>query len=506
MIDAGVAALLVSLRGVMDAASAERWTLVVWPMLWLLPMFAGIAALTWRIAGREAAMLALLLAVFGLPAFQQFRPGRIDHHNVQMALSMLAVAASAWAGRWKPAPWVTGILSAGALAIGFESVPFIAVAGAGLALRYVLDPSASHDLRVYGLTLAISVAGAFLISVGPERWAFSACDALAVNSALALIVAGLATAMTTSVRSVAPAHRACAILVTALLAGGVFVAIEPRCLGGVYALSDSAIGRVWLDHVAEMQSIPALMRRSLATGLAVFAFPMVALVALVMLSRTRWRDLDFGIAASAFLVAFAATIVVSKAFSYAVWFGLPLVAGAVSTMRRLVPRVIAVLVLSPSAVGLFAIEASSMVGSTPIELGSAEREGCTSHEGVAALALLPHGLVLANDLVLGPHILVHTAHSVFAAPYHRLSTAILNAHEVFASPDEEARRLIAQLGIDYIAVCGPAGPLGLPREELEQSLWSHLQTGTPHWLDRLSASGPYRVYRVRKKTFVEPVE
>ena len=59
----------------------------VWPMLWLLPTMGGAAAIAWRIAGREAAVIALLLGTLGLQALSQFRPGRIDHHNVQIALS-----------------------------------------------------------------------------------------------------------------------------------------------------------------------------------------------------------------------------------------------------------------------------------------------------------------------------------------------------------------------------------------------------------------------------------
>ena len=76
-----------------------------WPMLWLLPTMAGTAAIAWRIAGREAALVALLLALVGLPAFHQFRPGRIDHHNVQIALSVLVVAATVWSDRVRWAAW-----------------------------------------------------------------------------------------------------------------------------------------------------------------------------------------------------------------------------------------------------------------------------------------------------------------------------------------------------------------------------------------------------------------
>ena len=88
-----------------DAAFAERLMRAVWPLLWLLPAMIGVTAMSWRLAGRHAAYAALLLLVVGLPAFQQFRPGRIDHHNVQIALALLVLAATVWADR---KPWPHG--------------------------------------------------------------------------------------------------------------------------------------------------------------------------------------------------------------------------------------------------------------------------------------------------------------------------------------------------------------------------------------------------------------
>ena len=87
LIDAGLAGLLFLFGLFTDGASAERLMRAWWPLLWLLPTIAGMAAIAWRIAGREAATVALLLALVGVPAYQQFTPGRIDHHNVQIALT-----------------------------------------------------------------------------------------------------------------------------------------------------------------------------------------------------------------------------------------------------------------------------------------------------------------------------------------------------------------------------------------------------------------------------------
>ena len=118
-------------------ALAERLMRTAWPMLWLLPTMAGTAAIAWRIAGREAALIALLLALVGLPAFHQFRPGRIDHHNVQIALTRARGRRDGMVGPRALGGRRGGRLTGLALAIGLECLPYLARLRGGLcgALR-----------------------------------------------------------------------------------------------------------------------------------------------------------------------------------------------------------------------------------------------------------------------------------------------------------------------------------------------------------------------------------
>ena len=166
LIDAGLAGLLFLFGLFTDAASAERLMRAWWPLLWLLPTIAGMAAIAWRIAGREAATVALLLALVGVPAYQQFTPGRIDHHNVQIALTMLAVAATVWSDRWRWGATAAGLLTGLALAIGFEAVPYLAACGAVFALRYVLDRESAGDLAPTAGALAASAIAGFFVTIG----------------------------------------------------------------------------------------------------------------------------------------------------------------------------------------------------------------------------------------------------------------------------------------------------------------------------------------------------
>ncbi len=147
-----------------DTALAERLMRVVWPLLWLIPAIVGAAAIAWRIAGRDAAVVTLLLAVVGLPAFQQFLPGRIDHHNVQIALSVATVAATVWSDRSRRAAWAAGALTGLALAIGLENLAFLALCGAAFALRYVAGRDGAGALARYGSALAASTVAAFFAS------------------------------------------------------------------------------------------------------------------------------------------------------------------------------------------------------------------------------------------------------------------------------------------------------------------------------------------------------
>src|SRR5436305_15235403 len=125
LIDAGLAGTLWMFGLFAQPAMAERLMRTAWPMLWLLPTIGGAAAIAWRIAGREAALVALLFAVVGLPAFHQFRPGRIDHHNVQMTLTFVVLAATVWSDRVRWAAAAAGAVSGLALGVGLESLPYL---------------------------------------------------------------------------------------------------------------------------------------------------------------------------------------------------------------------------------------------------------------------------------------------------------------------------------------------------------------------------------------------
>jgi hypothetical protein len=509
LIDAGIAGLFLVFDLFTDRAFAERLVRTIWPMLWLIPAMAGAAAIAWRIAGRTAAPVALLLTAVGLPAYQHFIPGRIDHHNVQIALSVLLVAATVWSDRVGWAAAAAGVLTGVAMAIGFEGVPYVVLAGAALAFRFVSDPDGARPLAHYGLWAAASVAVAFGVSVSPAHWDGTACDAIAINSAAAVIVATLGLAVSaTALAGTSWRIRAACVVASGVAATAVFLAIEPQCLSGPFAMMDPMVRTIWFNHVSEMRSLWLVTKTSPPMGAAVAAFPAVAALCMLALARdpAMRRDFGFAVAAVALVIACAVMLAMVRAYSYAIWLAIPLVAVAAlrlfASLRlgTLVGRVLMALMLTPTVTSAVALAAVQAMTDRPVEAeNSRVAAGCLLTENYAPLARLPRGLV-ATDVDYGPFVLALTPHSVMSAPYHRLVAPIIEADQIFALPPAAARAVVARVKPAYLVTCGrhTLGEIGAV--ERAASLWGRLADGDiPDWLEPVpeTRDQPLVVYRVR---------
>lgn len=510
LIDAGLAGLFLLFNVFTDAATAERLMRVVWPLLWILPAIAGAAAMAWRIAGRGAAIVVLLLVAIGLPAYQQFRPGRIDHHNVQIALALATLAAAAWSDRWRSCAVAAGGLTGLGMAIGLEGLPFLMVAGAAPALGFAFDRAGAPALRAYGLSLAAATAAGFLVSVGPDHWSHTVCDTMALNWMAPVAVAGLLLAATGGwLASGRAAVRCGALGAVVAIAAALFAMIEPRCLGGPYAMMDPALRPIWLAHVTEMQPLLKVALETPVAGAAILAFPATTLLAALLLLRdggTR-RNPGFLLAAAAFLIAMAMTFVTAKIFNYAIWIGMPVVAAwslqlfARFRLQSLAARTLVAILLTPAVLSAGAVAVVQAAGYDKAEDKTTPAErGCFKTANYAQLARLPRGLIAA-DVDYGPFVLALTPHSVLGAPYHRLATGIMAAHQAFALPPAAAREVLVRHGVDYFVTCGSHIFVGVTPDEEAASLSTRLAAGdVPGWLDKLpdQKGDVFTVYRVRR--------
>jgi hypothetical protein len=514
LIDAGLAGLFLAFRSFAAPDVAEALMRAAWPLLWLLAAMGAVAALAWRIAGRNAGLAALVVCACAIPAFQHFRPGRIDHHNVQIALALAVVAAVAWSDRARHAAALGGALTGLATAIGLEGLPFLVTAGAALTLRFAAGENrdaanaAARSLTSYGLALAASMLVALLVGVAPAQWGRAACDAMAINWLLAAGGGGLGLAIAARVlRRSAARPRFIAVGLVGAAACFAFVLAEPRCLHGPFAMTDEAVKALWLDQVDELEPLVGLVRRFPLLGAWMCSFPLVGLLALLWLARAgdARRDFGFLVAAAAFIVATAATFGANKIYSYAMWFAVPPVAVLASGLiaspgwRAGLARLAAAFVLAPTSVTAAAFTVIQTVAEpSPARPGTAERAVCTRNDAYAPLARLPAGLV-ATDINYGPYVLALTPHAVVAAPYHRVVGGMLAAQAILAGPLDAARRAVEADRVTYVAICGHRTSIGAV--PAAGTLWAEIDAGrVPSWLVETPGSreGQFRVYRVRR--------
>ena len=256
-------------------------------------------------------------------------------------------------------------------------------------------------------------------------------------------------------------------------------------------MMDPTVRALWFNHVAEMQSLWAVALKSPPAGAAVAAFPAVGLLALALIARdpaTR-RDFGFLVAAAALMIATAVMCSMVRAFSYAIWLAIPVVAAGVVHLfpplrsGTLAARALVALFLTPTVTAAVAMAAvQAVTARAPEPENSRVAAGCLLNESYDKLAGLPPGLV-ATDIDYGPFVLALTPHAVMSAPYHRLVGPIIAAHEIFALPPEAAQKVVAAAKPDYLALCGRHTLGHIGAAERDASLWGRLAAGeVPPWL------------------------
>jgi hypothetical protein len=500
--DGGMAATIRLFELVMPPARAEIAMRLVWPLAWIFPAAWSALAIARRTGGPAALGPALALLLFNLLLYAQWQPGRIDHHNLQIVLSMAALAGAVTGGR--RGGLVAGIATGLGMAVGLEALVFLAVAGASFAVRFVFAPDEEAPAgRAYAASLLASVSLFYLVQTPPPRLAASVCDALAANLWCAVAVAAVGLlAVVQATRARPLPLRLAALGAVGAAAGCVYIGLDPACLHGPLGAVDPRLKPIWMDHINEMQP---LLGQVIAkhSEFAACTLPLIVLgaAAWVWLGwRKTGRTPAWLLLGAMLAAAIPFALSAERMVYYADWFALPLVAVALGELATRywksspVPAVALAALFSQPA--LIAVVDAIPGWQRPDD--SVKAAACTHIPAFRTLAGLPPGLALA-EIDLGPYILAASRDAVMAAPYHRMTWGILAAHHALAAPPGEDERATRALGAAYVLDC-PAQIAGFGHRDMgPQSLQLRLDRfAVPAWLEPLSArADPLQIYRVR---------
>jgi hypothetical protein len=205
------------------------------------------------------------------------------------------------------------------------------------------------------------------------------------------------------------------------------------------------------------------------------------------------------------LMSLCLLLLLIRAFTYAAWFAVPVMAVAVvdfwqrCRLTGAAARVASTMIASPLAITAVAVLLTGRLAPSANDNGeSGQDSACAATASYRILAGLPAGLVV-SDINLAPLVLALTPHSVLGAPYHRLSRGITESYRFFASPARQALDVARSNGIDYVYFCPSFVFNGFAGVHREGALWRDLQRGhIPPWLELVpsSAGEPIRIFKV----------
>ena len=507
VVDLPLAGLILFFRLFTSQAWAERLACGIAPLLPLGVALLGLAATVRRLVGANAWMPALAIVPATGVLMGMFMPMRVDHHGWQLACLAATVAGLCDPRRLRGGLTV-GLASALSLAIGLELLPYAAMAGAIIALRWVWDRGEALRMQVYALSLGGGAALGFVLFASNANRGLR-CDALTPVWLSAVVVAGVLLLL---IGRLDPASRA--VRLALALAAGAAVAVGfawlyPQCLTRPEQVSDE-LANIWLNNVREAKPI---YRHPLRVALPVVALPVFGLVGAVVAAwEARRSGRAVGWAAVALFTAFACAMLLwqARAGPSAQLLAIPgavaLAWGVLPALARLRPWPVPVLAgaaLFALLSGLLVREALSFLpaGKPNANVRRVNRAAarCNALPNLAKLDAYPPQVVFTH-VDLGPRLIAATHMSAVAGPYHRNGEAILDVHHAFRGPPAQARAIMRRHGATMLLVCPNLAESTIYRSKAPGGFYDRLARGaTFAWLTPLPLppGSPFRLYRVR---------
>lgn len=468
-VDLPIAVLIKFFSLFLTSTAAEGAAATAWPLILIGFLLWPLALAARRIGGIDTMHIALGLGAIFVFTCSKFRPGSIDHHNVQLVLTMWVVAMLV-DRQARPRNYViAGCAAAAAIAIGAETVPFVAVACICVAVQWAWHGRGfTAPAQMFGLSLTLAVTAAFLATVPPSAYAAVTCDNLSLGFYSLTALGGSGLFLISSLAK--SAHRAFRFGLLAAMGGLLLLAariIAPQCLGDPLSNLDPLLVELWLNGVSEARSVLAELRfepHLLGIFYAVGLFAQA--VCFFRIIQGRDRELH-----SLLLVLISAVWTVSLLQVRGALFAnllsiLPL-SLLIAELRRAAHRepnsielgfayAATALVSVPAVWGVVGILSSQGWGALALNVISAptaaEEGECGGPQAMALLNTLPLSVVAAPSNS-GADILRFTPHRALSGPYHRNQGGMLTELHIGLATPADAQAFLRGAGVTVLAYC-----------------------------------------------------
>ncbi|WP_440978828.1 AcrB/AcrD/AcrF family protein [Sphingomonas pseudosanguinis] len=502
IVDLPIAGLILFFRLFTTPAWAERIACGLAPLLPLSVVMLALSATLRRLVSPFAWPVGLGLLLCANATMLMYMPMRIDHHGWQLAMLAVTVAGLCDPHARRGGALV-GLASAVSLAIGLEMLPYAAMAGAILTLRWVWDRAEAPRLAVYALTLGGGSAAGFAAFASNANYAMR-CDALTPVWLSVTVVAG---ALLFVMARINPASRAArlglAVVAGGIIAGG-FASLFPQCLTRPEQVSPE-LQRNWLNNVREAKPI---YKHPLRVALPMAIMPVVGMIGAIA-AAIRYRTMGWtaialftGFACAMLLwqvrAAPAGQMLAVPGIAALLWMALPWINRLRSPLLRVPVMVAAVLLPTGIVAGLILKKLPAAQANAYAQRVNRATGQCVRTSVLTRVNAYPKATVF-TFVDLGPRLIVTTHHNAIAGPYHRNGDAILDVQHAFQGNEVQARAIMKRHGATLLLICPDMAESTNYRARAPGGFYDRMAHGwVPDWLTPLPLpkGSPLRLYRI----------
>lgn len=512
LLDLPIAGIIVAMRPLVGERLAEIIACVSVPPLTLLAMCVSVYTALKQFLGAHRAVLVVALLVTSFPILTQMAPLRIDHHAWQVVASV-GVLGGVLARDPRTGGWIAGASMALWLHISGEALPYVAINGAVLGLRYAARPQ--QEWPRFIRFVAVLAAGSALLLIGTHGWAASLethCDSMSPPYLLPLFAVAALLWSGHRILGDATLTRRLAPLGLAAAAGAaVLAAMAPQCLSGPFQALDPLVYDYWYLAIAEGQPV---WRQDLSTAAIIILPALLGLGGMIgaVLTETD-ADKRFGWLSvlGMALGAFAVCLMVLRAMGVA---HLLMLIGNMWIIGRLYPRIAAMgnmlarvgltaslCILTPFGSAALSSVIISSVTNTPNDMEKGTK-ATPLYAQVEALRALPPSVLFAS-LDVGPEILLRTGHQVISTGHHRNIVGMTEVIHAFTASPDKAKAIVLDTPAQYLVIFPDLNEISRYKGKAPDGLAARLLRGqTPEWLVRIHVLGEgktliYRIVRPR---------
>jgi hypothetical protein len=506
LVDLPIIGIIMLTKPLFGGLLAEKIAVALAPLIPLGVALTGLGLTARRLVAPGAYLLAAGIMLCFVTAMTMFMPLRIDHHGWQLALLTLVLTGLADQQAMRGGLTI-GIATALSLVIGLETLPWLAIAGAGVTLRWMIAPEQSPRMRGYALALGGGVASGFLIFASRDNWV-ARCDALTPVWVSVMMLASALLFLISSFRIERRGLRIALAFAAGALVAGFFALAWPQCVGRPEQISPE-LERLWFNNISEAKPI---YTRNWPTILS-------SAVLLVGLSGSFWalwkhRQEERGAAwATIALLSLGSGLMVlwqTRAAPSALMFSVP---GAAALGWAILPRLRnhpSMLVRTLGTVAVFlavsGLGVQLIAGRLPnpdvtrpgMKRVNRANASCPTMPSMRPLALMPKATIL-TFVDLGPRLITITHHDAIAGPYHRNGDAILDVQKAFRGSAEDARAVARKHGATLLLICPNMSESTIYKAQSPKGFYMQLVNGKiPDWLGRvaLPANSPFMLWRI----------